>query len=173
MEFCLGCGSDLPSSKKDVRNLSFGYSASCSATVEVTSTWKHLMVEVVESQGFSYNRVFTEENDSLKMCKNCFKVFENLSSKLTKLKEKLAVAASKACCSASERHQTISTTPSRRRSMAQTLQNRSDLASPSVQVRQLILLNHKKKCTFYPFRLTFSISLESNTILYQLHIAGT
>ncbi len=59
MEFCLGCGSDLPSSKKDVRNLSFGYSASYSATVEVTSTWKHLMVEVVESQGFSYNRVFT------------------------------------------------------------------------------------------------------------------
>ncbi len=76
--------------------------------------------------------MFTEENDRLKMCKNCFKVFENLSSKLTKLKEKLAVAASMACSSASERPQNISTTPSRMRSMAQTLQDRSDLASPSV-----------------------------------------
>ncbi len=100
------------------------------------------MVEVVESQGFSYNRVFTEESDCLKMCKNCFKVFESLSSKSTKLTEKLA---SKACCSASERPQSISTTPSRRRSMAQTLQNWSDLAPPSVQVRQLDIIKSYKE----------------------------
>ena len=54
MEFCVGCGSDLPSSKKYVRSLSFGSSgSSCAVTLEVTSTWKNLMKEIVEEEAFT------------------------------------------------------------------------------------------------------------------------
>ncbi len=100
MDFCVGCGSDLLNSKKYVRNLSFPSSAfSCTVNLGVASTWLDLMKEAVESQ--CYNRVFTDENACLRMCKNCFKVFENLSKKIVSVKEKVSKAASRACRSVS------------------------------------------------------------------------
>ena len=114
------------------------------------------MKEVVGNQGFSWNVLFPNEANFGKMCKNCFKVFENLYKKHSKLKEKLSVAVSRVASDLS-RSQVIATaavppttpsrrrsyataavpptTPSRRRSYAiQKTQSQADSGSPSVQV---------------------------------------
>ena len=98
------------------------------------------MKEVVGKQGFSWNFLFPNEANFGKMCKNCFKVFENLYKKHSKLKEKLSVAVSRVASDLS-RSQVIATaavpptTPSRRRSYAiQKTQSQADSGSPSVQV---------------------------------------
>ncbi len=124
MDFCVGCGSDLPNSKKYVRNLSFPSSASsCTVNMGVASTWLDLMKEAVESQGLCYSRVFADENACLRMCKNCFKVFENLSKKIVSVKEKVSKAASKACRSVSQGHSSNPlATPSRSTRMCKTNQ---------------------------------------------------
>lgn len=94
------------------------------------------MKEVVERRGHSYSTVFGDGNKCLQMCKNCFKVFENLYKKLNSVKEKLAKAASKACNSAVSSSLPTSVnlaTPSRRPIVTEN-QDQSDLASPSAQV---------------------------------------
>ena len=71
----MGCGSDLPQSKKEIRNLT-GDSTALSAIGDgILSTWSVLMKAVLGGQGLPLN-VFAEENPG-KMCKNCFKVYEN------------------------------------------------------------------------------------------------
>ncbi len=89
----------------------------------------------MESQGLCYSRVFTDENACLRMCKNCFKVFENLSKKIVSVKEKVSKAASRACRSVSQGHSSNPlATPSRRTSSTQNVQDQSDLTSTSAQV---------------------------------------
>ena len=155
MEFCLGCGTDLPKATKEIRTLSSESTATSTLRAGVILIWNSLMKEVVGNQGFSWNVLFPNEANFGKMCKNCFKVFENLYKKHSKLKEKLSVAVSRVASDLS-RIQVIATaavpttpsrrrsyataavpptTPSRRRSYAiQKTQSQADSGSPSVQV---------------------------------------
>ena len=72
MEFCLGCGNDLPQSKKDVRNISSASLTSRAIREGILTAWCSLMKEVLESKGLSLCDAFPDLHNSAKMCKNCF-----------------------------------------------------------------------------------------------------
>lgn len=55
------------------------------------------MEEVLGSQSLSLDDAFPNLSESAKMCKNCFKVYDNLFKKCSKLKQKLTVSARRAC----------------------------------------------------------------------------
>ena len=54
MEFCLGCGADLPKATKAIRTLISESTAASTLRVGVILVWSSLMKEVVGNQGFSY-----------------------------------------------------------------------------------------------------------------------
>ena len=93
MEFCLGCGNDLPLSTKERRNVN------SDSTGGVVSAWSSLMMVVLghQDQDLSVGDVFADLNNSGKMCKNCYKVYDNLAKKCAKLKDNLVKPARRAC----------------------------------------------------------------------------
>ena len=48
-------------------------------------------------KGLSLGDVFPDIHNSAKMCKNCFKVYDSLLKKCSKLKERLVVLVRRAC----------------------------------------------------------------------------
>ena len=93
MEFCLGCGMDLPQSNKERRNLGCNSTASPAIRDGILSVWSTLMEEVMDQP---LNAVFPDVENPGMMCKNCFKVYNTLASKCSKLKERLVLSAKRA-----------------------------------------------------------------------------
>lgn len=83
---CVGCGTDLSARPKDRRNL--GAQAKCSEDMHATrervlSTWRELAsnMEISESR--------------LKMCRQCFRIYEQLEKLLSQVRNNLQVASTK------------------------------------------------------------------------------
>ena len=55
------------------------------------------MRDVIAETTLSFGAIFPDESNLGKMCKNCFKVYENFSRKCTVLKAKLSDVLSKVC----------------------------------------------------------------------------
>ena len=55
MEFCLGCGVDLPKSTKEIRTLSSESTVTSTLRARVILVWSSLMKEVVGNQGFYFS----------------------------------------------------------------------------------------------------------------------
>ena len=53
--------------------------------------------EVLKSKGLSLCDAVPDLHNSAKICKNCFKLYDSLSKKYSKLKERLVVLARRAC----------------------------------------------------------------------------
>ncbi len=96
MEFCLGCGSDLPSESRYVRRLVAERSDLSRLRSGVVLAWRNLMKEALEeNSGPSLCSLFPDIDKPGKMCKSCYKVYDTLSRKCTKLRSKLSVVASR------------------------------------------------------------------------------
>lgn len=85
---CAGCGLDLTATPKIRRNLGATSKGSSSDVRErVVSLWKELASQIQENLVISY--------DNLKMCRTCFKDFDNFSVKQAELYKNLRVALGK------------------------------------------------------------------------------
>ncbi len=75
MEFCLGCGSDLPSETRYVRRLVAERSDLSRLRSGVVLAWRNLMKEALEeNSGPSLCSLFPDIEKPGKMCQSCYKV---------------------------------------------------------------------------------------------------